>query len=66
MAQWINLNRNNISVLASRYFCIVRKNWPYPPTASGSYGRQGGRQNMGGFQNFKSSLQVKLFGFIFV
>ena len=37
MAQWINLNRNNRSVLASRY--SVLKNWPYPPTASGSYGR---------------------------
>ena len=21
----------------------MRKNWPYPPTASGSYGREGGR-----------------------
>ena len=21
-------------------FCIVRKSWPYPPTASGSYGRE--------------------------
>ena len=25
------------------YVAIVRKNWPYPPTAGGSYGRQGGR-----------------------
>ena len=25
-------------------FCIVRKNWPYPPTASGSYGREAGRE----------------------
>ena len=24
-------------------FCIVRKNWPYPPTASGSCGREGGK-----------------------
>ena len=24
-------------------FCIVRKNWPYPPTISGSYGREVGR-----------------------
>ena len=39
MAQWINLNRNN----GESIFCIVRKNWPYPPITSGSYGRQGGR-----------------------
>ena len=24
-------------------FCIMRENWPYPPTASGSYSRQAGR-----------------------
>ena len=24
-------------------FCIGRKNWPYPPTASGAYAREGGR-----------------------
>ena len=34
MLQWINLNRHNMSI-----FYIVRKNWPYPPTASGSYGK---------------------------
>ena len=32
--------------------CIMRRNWPYHPTASGSYGRQTGwqssRGNMGG------------------
>ena len=25
-------------------FCIVRKIWPYPPTTSGSYSREAGRQ----------------------
>ena len=25
-------------------FYIVRKNWPYPPTTSGSYGREVGKQ----------------------
>ena len=38
-----SLSEQQISVSAL-IFCIVRKNWPYPPTASGSYGRQGGRQ----------------------
>ena len=33
--------------------CIVRKNWPYPPTTSGSYGRQVDRWAMGGLQIFK-------------
>ena len=28
-------------------------------------GRQAGRQNMGGFQTFKNSLQVKIFGLLF-
>ena len=50
-------------------FCIVRKNWPYYPTTTGSYGRYAGRkasrQNTGGFQNFYNSLQVKLFGLLF-
>ena len=32
-------------------FCTGRKNWLYPPTASGSYSRQAVRRNVGGFQN---------------
>ena len=28
-------------------------------------GREAGRRNMGGFRNFKTSLQVKLFGILF-
>ena len=28
--------------ISTSIFCIVRKNWPYPPTASGSYGREAG------------------------
>ena len=43
MVQWINVNRNYRSVSMS-IFCIVRKNQPYPPTASESYGREAGRQ----------------------
>ena len=62
-AQWINLIRNNICVNKS-IFCIVRKNWPYPPTASGSYGREASRRNTGGFLSVKASLQVKLFGIL--
>ena len=67
-AQWINLNRNNRSVLASRYSVLWEKNWPNSPTASGSYGREAGREagrrNTGGFRSFKTSLQVKLFGIL--
>ena len=43
----------------------MRKNWPYSPTASESYGREAGRRNKGGFRNFKTLLQVKLFGILF-
>ena len=40
MAQWINVNQNNRSVVrSSSILCIVRKNWAHAPTASGSYGR---------------------------
>ena len=74
--QWINLNRNNRSVLASRYSVLCEKNWPNSSTASGSYGREAGREagrqagreagrrNTGGFRSFKTSLQVKLFGIL--
>ena len=44
MTQCINLNRNNRSVLAHWYSVLWDKIWPYPPTASGSYVRQEGRQ----------------------
>ena len=57
-AQWINFNRNNRSVLASWYSVLWEKNWPNSPTASGSYGREGGRQTKYGgiskFQNFST------------
>ena len=42
MVQWINLNQNDRTVLASQY--SVLKKWPYPPTASGSYGTEAGQQ----------------------
>ena len=43
---------------------VVTKNWAYPPSASGSYWRQGGRRNTVGFHKIKFSIQVKLFGFL--
>ena len=52
MEKWINFNQKNRSVLAQQY-SVLGENWPYPPTASGSYGREGGkqagRQNASGF-----------------
>ena len=33
--------------------CIVTKNWSYPPTTSGSYGRQACRQNAGDIKFLK-------------
>ena len=41
ITQYINFNGTKISVSAS-IFCIMRRNWPYPPTASGSDSRQAG------------------------
>ena len=38
-----SLSEQQIHVSAS-IFCIGRKNWPYPPTASGSYGTEGGTE----------------------
>ena len=32
----MDLNQNNNALI----FCIVRKNWPYPPAANGSYGSE--------------------------
>ena len=59
----------NRFVLASRYFVLWERLALYPPTTSGSYcregGRQAGRRNTGGFQNFRTSLQVKPFGLLF-
>ena len=40
VAQWINLNRNNRSVLACQYSTLWEINWLYPPTAGGSYGEE--------------------------
>ena len=58
MAQWINLNHAEYQICGSALiFCTVRKNWAHTPTASGSYNKLAGwlygRQNVGGFQNFK-------------
>ena len=43
MAQWINLNQNNRSLLAHQYSVLGEK-LAHPPTASGSYGREAGQQ----------------------
>ena len=37
-----------------------------PPLVGLTAGRQAGRRNTGGFQNFKTSIQVKLLGILFV
>ena len=69
MAQWINLNRNNRSVLAYQYSVLGEKNWPYPSTASGSYGREGGRladEMRVGFEIFKILYRLNYSGFYFV
>ena len=73
MVQWINLNWNNRSVLRSTsIFCIGRQNWPYPPTTSGSYSRQGGREGgrpadktQVGFKIFKIFYRLNYLGFYF-
>ena len=58
-AQWINLNRNNRSVLASRYSVLWEKNGPIlPPLVGLTAGREGGQQTKYGwiskFQNFST------------
>ena len=60
----INLDWNNRSVVAY-WYSVLYKNWPYCSTSSGSYGRQVGRQNKGGFWDFYNSLHVQLFGLLF-
>ena len=60
------LQCNKISIQTVITF-IVRKNWTHTSSASGSYGRLAGRQNMDElqiFNNSKNSLQVELFGFL--
>ena len=70
MAQWINLNRKEQQVYVSMLiFCIVRKNWPYPPNASGSYGREGGRsagEIQVGFETFKIFYRLNYSGFYLI
>ena len=34
---------NKYQCASESVFCIVRKNWPYSPIVSGSYGRKGSR-----------------------
>ena len=50
-------------------FCIVRKNWLYPPTSSGSYGRHAGRyakEIWVSFEILKIFYRVNYSGFYFV
>ena len=70
MVLWINLNHNNRSVLASQYSVLREKIGPIlPPLGRLTAGREGGkvasRRNTGGFQNFITSIQVKLLGLLF-
>ena len=46
MAQWINFNQKNTDPCERADILYWEENCPYPPTASGSYGRQvqAGRQ----------------------
>ena len=49
--------------------CIVRKILPYPPIASGSYGRDAGRpadEMQVGFEIFKILYSLNYSGFYFV
>ena len=70
MAQWINLNRNNGSVLANRFPSSWEKTGPLLPplvglTAGWLAGWLAGWQTIHGWiRNFKKSLQGKLFGFL--
>ena len=53
MAQLLNLNRNNRSVIAHRYFALSEKAGPMPlPLVGVPAGWLAGRQNAAGFQNF--------------
>ena len=54
MAQWINLNRNNRSVLSHQYSVLAEKTGPILQplvslTAGRQAGRQAGRRNTGEF-----------------
>ena len=68
MVQWIiNLNqttdlcqRVNILFCEKKLALSFHYQWVLQQR-----GRQAGRRNTGGFQNFKTSLQVELFGFLF-
>ena len=57
MVQWVNLNRNNRSVIAHRYSALSVKAgpmllWLVGLMAGWLAGWPAGRQNAGGFQNF--------------
>ena len=66
MAQWINLNGNNRSVLAHRYSVLGEKTGPILLLLVGlTAGRQASRQKSQWVLKFVNSLQVKLFGLLF-
>ena len=69
MVQWINLNWNNGSVLAIDILYCEKKLGlsSYCQQVLWQAGRQTGRQmkHKYKFQNFKNSLQVRLFGLLF-
>ena len=70
IVKWMNLNQIKRSLVLHWYPTLWEKNGLiFPPLVGLMYvrqaGRQIGRQNACGFQNFKNSLQVKLFRVIF-
>ena len=62
MAQWINLNQNNRSVIACAniLYCEKKLALSYRQWVLQQAGRQASRQNMGGFRYFYNCLQVRL------
>ena len=59
MAQWINLNWDNRSMVATASISfVVRKNWVYPPTLVA------GRENMVDFKIFKTLYKLNYWIYI--
>ena len=69
MAQWINLNRNNRSVLVSLYSVFEKKIAPILPPLVGLMAERQGERSADklwvDFEILKLTLQVKLLGLLF-
>ena len=67
MAQWINFNWNNRSVLVHQYSVLGEKTDPIFLALVGLMaGRQASRQNVSGFEIFKILYRLNYLGFYFV